>query len=315
MGSTAGEGFNLEVLPPWARPLKTVERAGDLLKIVTDIVTHRYEAPMVDPWLGSLTVPHGGPMFGLTTMAEVAQHTAPSKWRLLAYDMISTLDQIGGKALDEMLSDWDQVKDRLRVRIFGGQSDDKGWQMLAKPLGPTSYIGLGIVLDKAMGSISEEHAGRWPVSIEEVWATAEINRAEQVPVTYEISAREGCAFAVVEGDGLAVTGHALDLSLAIPDLFCPPDVAVMAPTAHHLLVMPRMPDHEELRLAFHHAGLKWAEDHGNRVSTDVFRYRGPASLSYEPCLLYTSDAADDLPCVDLGGHRIIKKKKNNKDHN
>ena len=27
------------------------------------------------------------------------------------------------------------------------------------------------------------------------------------------------------------------------------------------------------------------------------------------CLLYTSDAADDLLCVDLGGGRIIKKKK------
>ena len=32
-------------------------------------------------------------------------------------------------------------------------------------------------------------------------------------------------------------------------------------------------------------------------------------LAYNPlCLLYTSDAADDLPCVDLGGRRIIKKK-------
>ena len=28
------------------------------------------------------------------------------------------------------------------------------------------------------------------------------------------------------------------------------------------------------------------------------------------CLLYTSDAADDLLCVDLGGRRIIKKKNN-----
>ena len=27
------------------------------------------------------------------------------------------------------------------------------------------------------------------------------------------------------------------------------------------------------------------------------------------CLLYTSDAADDLLCVDLGGRRLIKKKK------
>ena len=31
--------------------------------------------------------------------------------------------------------------------------------------------------------------------------------------------------------------------------------------------------------------------------------------TYETCLLYTSDAADDTPCVDLGGRRIIKKKK------
>ena len=29
----------------------------------------------------------------------------------------------------------------------------------------------------------------------------------------------------------------------------------------------------------------------------------------QTCLLYTSDAADDLLCVDLGGSRIIKKKK------
>ncbi len=27
-------------------------------------------------------------------------------------------------------------------------------------------------------------------------------------------------------------------------------------------------------------------------------------------VVYTSDAADDLRCVDLGGRRIIKKKKN-----
>ena len=32
-------------------------------------------------------------------------------------------------------------------------------------------------------------------------------------------------------------------------------------------------------------------------------------ISRHACLLYTSDAADDLLCVDLGGRRIIKKKK------
>eukprot|EP00825_Cyclidium_porcatum_P031875 TRINITY_DN3383_c0_g1_i5.p2 TRINITY_DN3383_c0_g1~~TRINITY_DN3383_c0_g1_i5.p2 ORF type:complete len:157 (-),score=43.07 TRINITY_DN3383_c0_g1_i5:97-567(-) len=32
------------------------------------------------------------------------------------------------------------------------------------------------------------------------------------------------------------------------------------------------------------------------------------------CLLYTSDAADDMQCVDLGGRRIIKKKKTKQDN-
>src|SRR5678815_1004425 len=35
-------------------------------------------------------------------------------------------------------------------------------------------------------------------------------------------------------------------------------------------------------------------------------------LMYSSCLLYTSDAADERSSVDLGGRRIIKKKKNRK---
>ena len=33
------------------------------------------------------------------------------------------------------------------------------------------------------------------------------------------------------------------------------------------------------------------------------------SANYSGCLLYTSDAADERSSVDLGGRRIIKKKK------
>src|SRR5450756_3190654 len=39
---------------------------------------------------------------------------------------------------------------------------------------------------------------------------------------------------------------------------------------------------------------------------------GQFSVKSWICLLYTSDAADDLLCVDLGGRRIIKKKKKTK---
>ena len=33
-----------------------------------------------------------------------------------------------------------------------------------------------------------------------------------------------------------------------------------------------------------------------------------ANPKWDPCLLYTSDAADERSSVDLGGRRIIKKK-------
>src|SRR5450756_3222277 len=54
---------------------------------------------------------------------------------------------------------------------------------------------------------------------------------------------------------------------------------------------------------------------GNGEIVGVFNEVPPNSevqvvqACYENCLLYTSDAADDLLCVDLGGRRIIKKKK------
>ena len=44
----------------------------------------------------------------------------------------------------------------------------------------------------------------------------------------------------------------------------------------------------------------------DRVYND--KYDGYFCNRRKGCLLYTSDAADDMQCVDLGGRRIIKKK-------
>ena len=40
----------------------------------------------------------------------------------------------------------------------------------------------------------------------------------------------------------------------------------------------------------------------------------PPELERDPCLLYTSDAADERSSVDLGGRRIIKKKNKQQTH-
>ena len=41
----------------------------------------------------------------------------------------------------------------------------------------------------------------------------------------------------------------------------------------------------------------------------TFRINAPTRQKHRHCLLYTSDAADERSSVDLGGRRIIKKKK------
>ena len=53
------------------------------------------------------------------------------------------------------------------------------------------------------------------------------------------------------------------------------------------------------------ATLRFFESIGAPLTLEESGKYFPASNT---CLLYTSDAADDLPCVDLGGRRIIKKK-------
>src|SRR5450756_401111 len=65
-----------------------------------------------------------------------------------------------------------------------------------------------------------------------------------------------------------------------------------------------------------HAGLinlKALPEREHVVHTAASVARRQQTFGYtQECLLYTSDAADDLLCVDLGGRRIIKKKKKKK---
>ena len=66
-----------------------------------------------------------------------------------------------------------------------------------------------------------------------------------------------------------------------------PEMRIGAPAEHHLQQVASVMRHEI------HAGELRAQPTRQEVD----------------CLLYTSDAADELDGVDLGGRRIIKKKK------
>jgi len=58
------------------------------------------------------------------------------------------------------------------------------------------------------------------------------------------------------------------------------------------------------------SSLKYLHRKGFKTWVSMEPYPTPNFIEQDLiCLLYTSDAADDLLCVDLGGRRIIKKKK------
>ena len=59
--------------------------------------------------------------------------------------------------------------------------------------------------------------------------------------------------------------------------------------------------HEGERIFYYDGTKNWWSRNGNEAKTPVGDPCG--------CLLYTSDAADERSSVDLGGRRIIKKKK------
>ena len=78
-------------------------------------------------------------------------------------------------------------------------------------------------------------------------------------------------------------------------------IATQQPLAHDLRVLASM-------LIITNE-LERMGDYAKGIASNTIRLGG----SDIPCLLYTSDAADDLLCVDLGGRRSIKKKKKRKE--
>ena len=99
------------------------------------------------------------------------------------------------------------------------------------------------------------------------------------------------AMSIVEGEGLTATSKALKFAVgssvtaAHSVQLYTPDISAVSGHNYEISFFVRSDKAGKARLTF--AGL------GN-------------------CLLYTSDAADDLLCGDLGGRSILKKKKNNK---
>ena len=87
----------------------------------------------------------------------------------------------------------------------------------------------------------------------------------------------------------------------------------------NLYLLPALFGEEQERLDIWHGSSDAEKIYIQYAPPDVFTFWDEAalqwakqtygSLRFRDCLLYTSDAADERSSVDLGGRRIIKKKK------
>src|SRR5665811_1306024 len=95
------------------------------------------------------------------------------------------------------------------------------------------------------------------------------------------------------------------------DGVCSVSGTTVSPGAFHVAFTPNRGREGDVECALAYGGPGHAADpvgHGARVQLFGAGF-GHVHGHPHPCLLYTSDAADDLTRVDLGGRRIIKKKK------
>ena len=85
------------------------------------------------------------------------------------------------------------------------------------------------------------------------------------------------------------------------DKFCIAFNDIQAQAPVHFLVIPKKPIISLLECIEQDANLL---GHLLFVGSKIAKSKN--LTNWRTCLLYTSDAADDTPCVDLGGRRIIK---------
>lgn len=268
-----------DALPLWAAPLETAERMQCLIETAHAVLRARFGQAHLNRPQGTFSIPDG-PVVGLGTIARLAADIPPERWRLLVYDVVSCVDQLSAERIAELFGDWERVAPLLRVRVFGVSATFRSVDPPVRPLGPGTAFGLGVALDSAMATVTRSHLEAWPVDEAEAFERGAANLDLDPTPIVEMADFEGVGFALVSGEGLAVTGHANNLHHLLPELRDDP-VAVVAPAAHLLLVHAvggptSVRDLLTLRMA---AGAIAATG-GNPISLDVLRYSGPGRLDW-----------------------------------
>lgn len=241
---------------------------------------------------GTVTVSDLDCVLGLSNLAQTCRLADPEDWRLVVYSHITRLDDFAPAALAELISDYERVKDNLRVRVVS-QSHLAHIDPVADPLPLGLYSCLSVNLDGAAMPVDRNHFDEWGVDHDEVMAAAVANSLAADKLVVAESCELSGRFTVLAGESLFATAHLLDLADSLPDVG-PRGAVVTIPTAREVMVCPVDPPED------------FESDGPAMLAASYIRYlAGPNSVTSNALWWRPGEPLEGFARLDHGGFEVV----------
>ena len=217
----------------WA-PGWEAEELRRFLSEVESVVAARFGDYELDASDGTITVQELDCVLGLSNLAQTCQSVDPEQWRLVVYSHITRLDDFAPAALAELVSDYERVKDDLRVRVVS-PSHVAHIDPVADPLPLGLSLCLSVDLDGAAMPVDRNYFDKWEADHDEVMAVATANSLGADKLEVAESDELAGRFSILAGDSLFASAHLMDLAACLPDVGSRGAV-VTVPTAREVFV-------------------------------------------------------------------------------
>lgn len=214
----------------WAPFLSETELTMFLTLVEAEVRGHGIAYQMGD---GTVEIEwqEGPQSLGLSNLAQVCKSIPAGDWPTA---IAKHFDLVFGSAAEEMalrsiVSDFDRVKDQLRVRLYENWIDD----YVLKHLSDGLAAALVFDLPSAMRSVSRAEMAAWQRSEEDLFEVAMGNLAsEEPPDSHVITGPEEVPITVVEGTSYYTASRALLLERDIVPDGHPYGALVAVPNRH-----------------------------------------------------------------------------------
>ncbi|MYH73070.1 MAG: hypothetical protein F4153_10945 [Acidimicrobiia bacterium] len=258
----------METRASWC-PMWSDEQRKLFLSHVEEVVGTRYGEYAVDEGDGTVSVPSLDCVLGLSNLAQTCRTVDPGEWRTIVYNHIERLDGFSPDALSDKLSDYEQVRDDLRIRVVTCVHTDKVDAVVDPlPLGLSSC--LSVDLGGAACPVDQGYFDGWGVERDEVMAVALANSLAADQLRAETAPELPGDFQVYIGESMFASAHLLDLARAAPHIG-EMGAVVAVPAAHTVMVCP-------IDLA--EPAEKFADSSATMLAASYIRYlAGPNSVS------------------------------------